>query len=568
MNDTKDTGSEKTRGPDFIRQIIRDDLESGRVQQVVTRFPPEPNGYLHIGHAKAFTLSFSVAEEFGGICRLRYDDTNPEKEDEEFVRGIEEDILWMGFQWDGEPRHASSYFPQMYEWAVELVKAGKAYVDDQSPEEIVENRGTPTRPGVNSPYRDRSVEENLVLLEKMKSGELDEGSCVLRAKIAMDHVNILMRDPSIYRIRKETHHQTGDEWCIYPMYDFAHGYEDAIEGVTHSLCSLEFENHRPLYDWFLANVSVPHVPHQYEFARLNMTHTIMSKRYLRKLVEEGHVRGWDDPRMPTLRGMRRRGYPAAAIRKFIDEIGISKVNSLVDAEFLNFHVREHLNENAHRRMAVLDPLKLTITNWPEGKTEIFRAENYPGREQDGYRDIEFSGELWVERGDYLDDAPKKWFRMAPGKEVRLKYAYYVTVQDVLRDEKGEPVEILCTYDPESRGGETPDGRKVRGTLHWVSRHDAVDAEVRLYDHLISLEDVSKVEEGKEFIDYVNPESELILKDAKLEPSLASAAPEQSFQFLRNGYFVADRNEHDPGKTPLFNRVVGLRDSWAKIAGKA
>ena len=567
MSDAKDTGAEKTRGLDFIRQIIKDDVESGRIQQVVTRFPPEPNGYLHIGHAKAFALSFSVAQEYGGICRLRYDDTNPEKEDREFVRGIEEDIRWMGFQWEGEPRHASSYFGRMYEWAVELVRSGKAYVDHQTPDEIVDNRGTPTEPGKDSPYRNRSVEENLELLEKMKSGELEEGECVLRAKIAMDHVNILMRDPAIYRIRKETHHQTGDEWCIYPMYDFAHGYEDAIEGVTHSLCSLEFENHRPLYDWFLENVSVPHRPRQYEFARLNMTHTIMSKRYLRKLVEEGHVRGWDDPRMPTLRGMRRRGYPAAAIRKFIDEIGISKVNSLVDAEFLTFHVREHLNEHAPRRMAVLEPLKLTITNWPEGRVEAFTAENHPGDESAGSRQVEFSGELWVERGDYLDDAPKKWFRMAPGKEVRLKYAYFVTVQEVIRDDDGEPVEILCTYDPDSRGGETPDGRKVRGTLHWVSRHNAVDAEVRLYDHLIDLEDVSKVEEGKEFLDYVNPESEIIIRDARLEPALADSANEQAFQFLRSGYFVADRNDHIPGSRPVFNRVVGLRDSWAKIAGK-
>ncbi len=568
MSDNKDTGAEKVRGLDFIRQIIKDDLESGRVQQVVTRFPPEPNGYLHIGHAKAFSLSFAVAQESGGICRLRYDDTNPEKEDEEFVRGIEEDIRWMGFQWEGEPRHASSYFHQMYDWAIELIKAGKAYVDHQSPEEIVENRGTPTSPGKDSPYRNRSVDENLELLEKMKSGELDEGSCVLRAKIAMDHVNILMRDPAMYRIRKETHHQTGDEWCIYPMYDFAHGYEDAIESVTHSLCSLEFENHRPLYDWFLENVSVPHIPHQYEFARLNMTHTILSKRYLRKLVEENHVRGWDDPRMPTLRGMRRRGYPAPAIRKFIEEIGISKVNSLVDVEFLNFHVRENLNGTADRRMAVINPLKLTITNWPEGKVEKFTAENNPGDEKAGNREIEFSGELWVEKADYLDDAPKKWFRMAPGKEVRLKYAYYVTVNDVIRDDSGVPIELQCTYDPESRGGDTPDGRKVRGTLHWVSRHDAVDAELRLYDHLISLEDVSKVEDGKEFLDYVNPDSELIVQGAKVEPSLARAAGESCFQFMRNGYFTADRNEHVAGEKPVFNRVVGLRDSWAKIAKKA
>jgi len=567
MSDATDTGVEKTRGPDFIRQIIKDDLESGRISRVVTRFPPEPNGYLHIGHAKAFTLNFSVAEEFDGVCRLRYDDTNPEKEDEEFVRAIEDDIRWMGFHWEGEPRHASSYFPQFYAWAVELVKAGKAYVDHQSPEQIVENRGTPTRPGVDSPYRSRSVEENLDLLERMRTGEFDEGSCVLRAKIAMDHVNILMRDPTMYRIRKETHHQTGNQWCIYPMYDFAHGYEDAIEGVTHSLCSLEFENHRPLYDWFIENVSVPSRPRQYEFARLNLTHTVMSKRHLRRLVEEGHVRGWDDPRMPTLRGMRRRGYPAAAIRSFIEDIGVSKVNSLVDMEFLHFHVREELNRSAERRMAVLNPVKLTITNWPEGRTEVFQAENNPGDAQAGSRDIVFSGELWVERDDYMDDAPRKWFRMAPDREVRLKYAYYITVDEVIRDQSGEPVELRCTYDPESRGGATPDGRKVRGTLHWLSRHDAVDAEVRLYDHLITLEDVSKVEEGKEFLDYIDPDSERVLHGVKVEPALLEAAPEQRFQFLRQGYFVADRSDHQGGSQAVFNRIVGLRDSWAKIAKK-
>ncbi len=569
MGDSLKTGNDnpgetKSRGLDFIRQIIKDDVDSGRVQQVVTRFPPEPNGYIHIGHAKAFVLNFSVAEEFGGICRLRYDDTNPEKEDEEFVRGIEEDIHWMGFDWEGESLHASSYFERFYGWAVDLVKAGKAYVDHQSPDEIRENRGTPTSPGIDSPYRNRSVEENLSLLEKMRAGEFAEGSCVLRAKIAMDHVNILMRDPTIYRIRHKDHHRTGTQWCIYPMYDFAHGYEDAIEGVTHSLCSLEYENHRPLYDWFLDNVEVPSRPHQYEFARLNMTHTIMSKRYLRMLVEENHVRGWDDPRMPTLRGMRRRGYPATTIRRFIDEIGVSKVNSLVDIEYLHFFVREELNAVADRRMAVLNPLKLTITNWPEGKKDRFAAENNPGDPAAGEREILFTGELWVERDDYMDDAPGKWFRMAPGKEVRLKYAYFVTVNEVVRDAGGEPVELLCTYDAASRGGESPDGRKVRGTIQWLSRDDALDAEVRLYDHLITLEDVSKVEEGKNFLDYVNAESEIILSNAKIEPSLLNAEKESRFQFLRNGYFAADRNDHVPGSKAVFNRIVGLRDSWAKI----
>ena len=558
---------EKKRGPDFIRRIIKDDLDSGRTARVVTRFPPEPNGCLHIGHAKAFALNFSVAEEFGGICRLRYDDTNPDREDEEFVKGIEEDIRWMGFQWEGEPRHASSYFHQFYEWALELVRAGKAYVDHQSPEEIVENRGTPTRPGIDSPCRNRSVQENLEWLEKMKSGQLEEGSCVLRAKIAMDHVNILMRDPAIYRIRRAVHHRTGDEWCIYPMYDFAHGYEDAVEGVTHSLCSLEFENHRPLYDWFIENVSVPCRPRQYEFARLNLSHTILSKRHLRRLVDEGHVGGWDDARMPTLRGMRRRGYPPEAIRKFIDEIGVSRVNSLVDSEFLNFHVREHLNTHAHRRMAVLNPVKLTLTNWPEGKIEAFTAENNPGNPREGTRELFFSGELWVERDDYMDNPPRKWFRMALGREVRLKYAYYITVTHVIRDDEGEPVEILCTYDPDSRGGDTPDGRRVKGTLHWVSRHNAVNAELRLYDHLITLEDIGEAEEGTEFLNYLNPDSEIRLFGARVEPALAEAAPEQRFQFLRNGYFTADRYDHVPRESPVFNRIVGLRDSWAKIAGR-
>ncbi|OQX29243.1 MAG: glutamine--tRNA ligase [Spirochaeta sp. LUC14_002_19_P3] len=552
---------------DFIRQIIADDLAAGRVKQVVTRFPPEPNGYLHIGHAKAVLLNYSIATEFGGIFRLRYDDTNPEKESGEFVRGIEEDLRWLGCAWEGEPRHASDYFDQFYQWALELVKAGKAYMDNQMPEEIVQNRGTPTQPGVNSPYRNRSAEENLVLLEKMKAGEFAEGECVLRAKIAMDHVNILMRDPPIYRIRRERHHRTGDTWRIYPMYDFAHGYEDAIEGVTHSLCSLEFENHRPLYDWFLDNVSVPSRPRQYEFARLNLSHTVMSKRHLRRLVEENHTAGWNDPRMPTLRGMRRRGFTPESIRRFISEIGVSKVNSLVDIEFLHFIIREELNATALRRMAVLNPIKLTISNWPKGKIDTFTAENNPGDAAAGHRDIEFSGELWVERDDYLDNPPRKWFRMAPGKEVRLKHAYFVTITDVLYNPSGLPQELFCTYDPESRGGESPDGRKVKGTIHWLSRHNAVNAEIRLYDHLFSQADMNKLEEDKTISDYLNPDSVQILAEAKVEPALAAALPEERFQFLRNGYFIADSEDHASRTRPVFNRIVGLRDTWAKIAGK-
>lgn len=555
----------EVRKADFIRSIIRADLESGRVRGVVTRFPPEPNGYLHIGHAKAFILNFSVAREFGGICRLRYDDTNPERESHEFIDAIKEDICWMGFEWDGEPRYASSYFDQFYEWACELVRLGRAYVDHQSPEEIVENRGTPTRPGRNSPYRNRGVEENLGLLEKMKSGEFEEGACILRAKIAMNHVNILMRDPPIYRIRKEAHHQTGEKWNIYPMYDFAHGYEDAIEGVTHSLCSLEFENHRAVYDWFIENVSTPCRPRQYEFAPLNLTHAVLSKRQLLRLVEEKRVRGWDDPRMPTLRGMRRRGFSASAIRRFIEEIGVSRANSLVDTEFLYFHVREELNRNAPRRMAVLDPVKLIITNWPEGRVESFAAENHPDKPELGSRNLSFSGELWVERSDYMDEAPRKWFRMALGREVRLKYAYLVTINEAHRGVDGEISALLCSYDPRSRGGRSPDNRKVKGALHWISCSEAVEAEIRLYDHLITLQDVSKVEEGRGFMDYVNPNSETIVQKARVEPSLANAAPEERFQFLRTGYFVADSVDH--GTKPVFNRIVGLRDTWAKLADR-
>lgn len=555
----------KPRGTDFIRSIVRADLEKGRVKRVVTRFPPEPNGHLHIGHAKAFILSFSIAREFGGICRLRYDDTNPERESSEFVDAIKEDISWMGFKWDGEPRYASSYFDRFYEWARELVRAGKAYVDNQSSEEIIENRGTPTRPGKDSPYRGRGAEENLDLLERMKSGEFEEGACTLRAKIAMNHVNILMRDPVIYRIRNEAHHQTGRKWSIYPMYDFAHGYEDVIEGVTHSLCSSEFENHRAVYDWFIENVSAPCRPRQYEFAPLNLTHAVLSKRHLQKLVEEKKVRGWDDPRMPTLRGMRRRGFPAPAIRKFIEEIGVSKVNSLVDAEFLHFHVREELNQSAPRRMAVLNPVKLTITNWPRGRVERFVAENHPDKPELGCRSLTFSGELWVERDDYMDEPPKKWFRMALGREVRLKYAYFVTVDEVRRGEDGEVEEILCSYEPRSRGGQSPDNRKVRGALHWISCDEAVEAEIRLYDHLITLADVSKVEEGRVFMDYVNPNSETLIRKAMVEASLAGAAPEERFQFLRTGYFAADAVDH--GVKPVFNRIVGLKDTWARIRGK-
>ena len=557
--------SEK-RGPDFIRQIIRQDLDSGKIKRVVTRFPPEPNGYLHIGHAKAIVLNFSIAKEFGGCCHLRFDDTNPERENTEFVKAMEEDIRWLGFEWEGETRYASSYFSRLYEWAVELVRAGKAYIDNQSPEEISRGRGTPATKGIDSPWRERSVEENLAFLEKMRQGLMKEGECVLRAKIDMQHVNILMRDPPIYRILRVAHHRSGTEWSIYPMYDFAHCLEDAIEGITHSLCSLEFENHRPVYDWFLDNVTVEHRPRQYEFARLSLTNTVLSKRHLRRLVEEGHVSGWDDPRMPTLRGMRRRGYPPEALRNFIRRIGVSKVNSIIKQEYLDFHVREQLNRETHRRMAVLAPVKLTIANWPDGKVEAIRLENLPGESSAGSREVDFCGELWVERGDYMDDPPCKWFRLGLQREVRLKGAYFVRVREVLRDDEGCPVEIICEYDPESRGGETPDGRKVKGTIHWLSRQHSLRAEIRLYGGLLAIEDSARMEEGCGPADYLNPSSLEVLHEARVESSLAGAAPESRFQFMRSGYFVADREEYSPERL-VFNRIVGLRDTWARIAGR-
>lgn len=563
-NNYEKENEENTKGLDFIRQFIKEDLASGKNSEVHTRFPPEPNGYLHIGHGKSICLNFGIAEDFNGKCNLRFDDTNPSKEDQEYVDSIIEDVNWLGF--NPEVFYASDYFDQMYAWALELIDSGKAYVDSQNAEEMRANRGTPTKAGVNSPFRDRSVEENRALFEKMTNGEMEEGSCILRAKIDMAHVNMNMRDPAIYRIRKESHHRCGDKWNIYPMYDFAHGYEDAIEGISHSICTLEFENHRPLYDWFLDNVSAPCHPRQIEFARLNLSYTVMSKRKLLELVTENIVNGWDDPRMPTLSGFRRRGYTPASIRRFAKEIGVSKVNSMVDINFLQYIIREELNVSADRAMAVINPLKVTITNYPEGKIEELEAVNNPGDPEAGTRMVPFGREIYIEKSDFMEDAPKKFFRLAPGREVRLKHAYFITCDEVIKDESGEVVELLCSYDPATRGGDSPDGRKVKGTLHWVSADKGIKGEVRLYDNLFTLENMDDMEEGKDYKDYINNESLVINTECILEPSLADAAAGKGFQFLRQGYFCADPKDHSK-EHPVFNRTVALKDSWAKMQKK-
>ncbi|QTX32338.1 glutamine--tRNA ligase/YqeY domain fusion protein [Aminithiophilus ramosus] len=547
------------QGGSFIEQIIRDDLQSGRVSKVVTRFPPEPNGYLHIGHAKSICLNFGLAEQFGGDCNLRFDDTNPAKEETEYVESIKRDVSWLGFRW-AHLRFASDYFESFHRWALELIEAGRAYVDDQGPEEIRASRGTLTEPGRESPWRNRSVEENRDLFRRMGEGEFDEGSRVLRARIDMAHPNINMRDPVLYRILKKSHHRTGDRWCLYPMYDFAHGYEDAIEGVTHSICTLEFADHRPLYDWFLENVSVPSRPRQYEFARLNLTYTVMSKRKLLQLVTEKIVSGWDDPRMPTISGLRRRGYTPSAIRRFCADIGVSKANSLVDIEFLQFCIREELNRDADRVMAVLDPLKVVIENYPEGQIEELEALNNPEAAEATYRKIPFGREIFIERDDFMENPPKKFFRLSPGSEVRLKHAYLVTCTDVIRDGSGRVVELRCRYDPESRGGEAPDGRKVKGTLHWVEASHALAAEVRLYDRLFTLRDMDSMEEGKDYRDYLNADS-LRVVSALVEPSLGQAGPGERFQFLRHGYFIVDDDSRP--EALVLNRTVSLKESWSK-----
>jgi len=551
----------------FIREIIAEDKKAGKYDgRVHTRFPPEPNGYLHIGHAKAINLVFSVAGEFGGKCNLRFDDTNPAREEDEYVEAIKEDIRWLGFDWEDRLYFASDYFDQMYEYAVQLIKAGKAYVDDLSAEEISEHRGTLTEPGKESPFRNRASEESLDLFERMRAGKFPDGSRVLRAKIDMSHPNLNMRDPVIYRILHATHHRTGDTWCIYPMYDWAHGLEDSIEGITHSLCSLEFENHRPLYDWFLDELGIYH-PRQIEFARLNMTYTVMSKRKLLRLVENNHVSGWDDPRMPTLSGMRRRGYSPGAIRSFLKRIGINKFISTIDIQLLEHCMREDLNKTSPRVMAVLNPLKVVITNYPEDKSEEMDAINNPEDPTAGTRKVPFSRILYIERDDFMEDPPRKFFRLAPGREVRLRYAYFITCTNVVKDENGEIVELHCTYDLATRGGDSPDGRKVKSTLHWVSAAHALEADVRLYSHLFTKENPEETEEGKDFMSNLSPDSMQTLKSCRVEPSLANAEGGSRYQFERLGYFCIDSEDSSPEK-PVFNRTVSLRDTWAKIQKKS
>jgi glutaminyl-tRNA synthetase len=547
---------------DFIRRIIEEDLRTGKYGgRVHTRFPPEPNGYLHIGHAKSICLNFGVAVEYGGLYNLRFDDTNPTKEEEEYVESIQEDIRWLGFDWEDRLFFASDYFEQLHEYAVQLVKKGKAYVCDLSAEEIREYRGTLTEPGRDSPYRNRSVEENLDLFERMRAGEFEDGSRVLRAKIDMASPNLNMRDPVMYRILHASHHRTGDEWCIYPMYDWAHGLSDSIEGITHSICTLEFEDHRPLYDWILDQLDVYH-PQQIEFARLNLNYTVMSKRRLLQLVEEGHVSGWDDPRMPTISGLRRRGYRPEAIRDLCDRVGVAKADSVVDIALLEHCVREDLNQQAPRVMAVLRPLRVVIDNYPQGRVEELEAVNHPLDPSMGSRKVPFSRVLYVEREDFREDPPKKFYRLAPGREVRLRYGYFITCEEVIKDENGEVVELRCTYDPETRGGYAPDGRKVRGTLHWVSAEHALEAEVRLYDRLFVKENPLDVEGGQDFKDFLNPNSLQVLTSSRVEPSLAGAAPGSRYQFERQGYFCVDPDS-SAGKL-VFNQTVPLRDSWAKI----
>jgi glutaminyl-tRNA synthetase len=546
---------------DFIRQAVVEDLRGGRFDRVHTRFPPEPNGYLHIGHAKGINIQFGVAKDFGGLCNLRFDDTNPVKEETEYVEAQKEDIRWLSHDWGDREYYASDYFEQLYEWAVRLIREGKAYVDSLSPDEIKDYRGAFGVPGKESPYRNRSVEENLDLFERMRAGEFGEGEHVLRAKIDMQSGNMNLRDPVMYRILHASHHRTGDAWCIYPMYDWAHGQSDSIEGVTHSMCDVGYEEHRPLYDWFLEQLGIFH-PRQIEYARLNLSYTILSKRYLLQLVDGGYVNGWDDPRMPTISGMRRRGYTPEAIQTFLERIGVAKGDSLVDIALLEHCLREDLNKRAPRVMGVLRPLRVVITNYPEDQVEELEAVNNPEDASAGTRMLPFSRVLYVERDDFREDAPRKWFRLAPGREVRLKHAYYVTCQEVIKDENGDVVELRCTYDPESRGGSTPDGRKVRGTLHWVSATHALDAEVRLYDHLFTQADPGDVPEGGDFKDSLNPDSVEVLVDCKVEPSLGGAEPGSRCQFLRLGYFCVDPDSAGGGM--VFNRTVTLRDTWARI----
>ncbi len=553
-----------TTPTNFIREAIQADLQSGRYNHVSTRFPPEPNGYLHIGHAKAFSIDFGIAREFGGKCNLRFDDTNPVKEDVEYVESIKEDIRWLGFDWEDRLFFASDYFEQLFGFAIKLIKKGKAYVDDLSAEQISTYRGTLTEPGKNSPFRERSIEENLDLFERMRKGEFPDGARVLRAKIEMAAGNMNMRDPVMYRIKHATHHRTGDDWCIYPMYDFAHGQSDSIEGVTHSLCSLEYEDHRPLYNWFLDELEIFH-PRQIEFGRFNLTYTVMSKRMLLQLVQDGYVSGWDDPRMPTLSAMRRRGYPPEVILRFLEAVGVPHHNNLVDIALLESMLRDHLNQTASRVMTVLHPLKIVIDNYPDGQVEELDAVNNPEDPGGGMRKVRFSKELFIDREDFREEPPNKYFRLAPGREVRLRYGYFITCVSAVKDSQtGEITELHCTYDPATRGGYAPDGRKVQGTLHWVSAESAIDVEARLYDRLFTKSDLSDLEEGEGFLDFVNPDSLHVIGKCKAEASLASAVPGNRYQFEREGYFVVDL-ESTPGHL-IFNRCVPLRDTWAKIEG--
>ena len=554
----------------FLEEIIEQGLNEGTCKSILTRFPPEPNGYLHIGHAKSICLNFGLAKKYGGKTNLRFDDTNPVKEDTEYVDSIQQDIRWLGFEWAGV-HYASDYFEQLYEWAVVLIKKGLAYVDDQTQEEIRQGRGTVTEPGKNSPWRDRSVEENLDLFERMRNGEFADGERVLRAKIDMAHPNMQLRDPIMYRILHANHHRTGDKWCIYPMYDYAHGQSDSIEHITHSICTLEFDIHRPLYDWFIEQLGI-FPSHQYEFARLNINYTVMSKRKLLQLVKENYVSGWDDPRMPTICGFRRRGYTPESIRNFCEDIGVAKRDNIIDYVRLENSLRDHLNKVAPRRMAVLNPVKLVIDNYPEGQTEMLSAINNPENEADGTRQVPFSRELYIEREDFMEEAPKKYFRLSVGREVRLRYAYFVTAQSVEKDAEGNITCIHCTYDPATRGGDAPDGRKVKGTLHWVSAQHAIDAEVRMFDRLFATEAPDEAPEGKTFLDNLNPNSLQVLQGCKLEPALAEAhmvvnekgiEEPMRYQFERMGYFCTDRDgtpEH-----PVFNRSCSLKDTWAKIS---
>jgi glutaminyl-tRNA synthetase len=556
------TGAEVAEaGRDFIRDIVAADLQSKRHAGVVTRFPPEPNGYLHIGHAKSISLNFGIAEEFKGRCHLRFDDTNPTKEEQEYIDAIQADVRWLGYDWGQHLYYASDYFEQLYQWAEELIRAKLAYVDDQSQEEMRLARGTLTEPGKNSPFRDRSVDENLDLFRRMRAGEFPNGARVLRAKIDIASGNINLRDPVLYRILHAEHPRTGNTWKIYPSYDYAHGQSDAIEHITHSICTLEFEDHRPLYDWFLDKLPVPSKPHQYEFARLNITYTVLSKRVLTELVRGGHVAGWDDPRMPTMAGLRRRGVPPAAVRDFVKRIGVAKANSVVDVGMLEFSIREVLNKTASRRMAVLRPLKVVIENYPEGQSEELEAVNHPDDPTAGKRRITFARELFIEQEDFMENPPKKFFRLSPGSEVRLRYAYFIKCREAVKNAAGEVVELRCTYDPATRGGNAPDGRKVKATLHWVAAETSVPAEVRIYNQLFA----KPAPDASNFAADLNPNSLEVLSDARLEPSIAEANASEPMQFERQGYFTRDPDSK-PGK-PVFNRTVGLRDTFAKEVGK-